>query len=123
MASDALTFGRRNETLAVQYLRRKGYQILEQNYRTPYGEVDIVADHRNVTVFIEVKARRSSRYGSPKGAVTVQKQRKLSMAALSWLKRHGKPCDRARFDVVSIDHSSAQATIEIISNAFELAYE
>jgi putative endonuclease len=71
---------------------------------------------------VEVKARRSSRFGSPKGAVTPAKQRKISMAALDYLKRSGQDDARARFDVVAIDTEMGHTDIEVVKNAFELAY-
>lgn len=115
-------FGQRSERLAAEYLKRRGYRILETNYRTTLGEVDIIASDQGTIVFVEVKARSSRRFGSPKEAVTLAKQRKISMAALDYLKRSGQPGARARFDVVAIDTVSGQPDIEIVKNAFALAY-
>jgi len=77
--------GKSGETTAVQYLKKNGYRILEQNYRTDLGEIDIIAKDKDTLVFIEVKARTSYRFGDPKYAVTQKKQRKISMVALSYL--------------------------------------
>jgi len=115
-------FGSQSERLAAEYLKRKGYRIVETNYRSPVGEIDIIAREKGTLVFVEVKARRSNRFGSPKGAVTAAKQRKISMAALDYLKRSGLDDARARFDVVAIDTSSGKTHIELIKNAFDLAY-
>ena len=106
----------------VEYLKLKGYRILETNYRCPVGEIDIIAREKSTLVFVEVKARRSSRFGSPKGAVTPAKQRKISMAALDYLKRFDLENSRARFDVVSIDTTTGRPDIEVVKNAFDLAY-
>ena len=122
MKNQRQKFGTRGESLAAGYLKKNGYKILEQNYRTPLGEIDIIArDHRTI-VFVEVKSRRSTRFGSPKWAVTPQKQRKISMAALYYLKSTGQTAARARFDVVSVLSQHADPEIEIIKNAFQLAY-
>jgi putative endonuclease len=115
-------FGKKSERIAAEYLRRKGYRIIETNYRSPMGEIDIIAKEKGTLVFVEVKARRSSRFGSPKGAVTPAKQRKISMAALDYLKRFGQDDTRARFDVVAIDIKAGKTDIEVVKNAFDLAY-
>ena len=115
-------FGRRSERLAVEYLKRTGYRILEVNFRARCGEIDIIAREKGTIVFVEVKARASNRFGSPKGAVTTAKQRKISMAALEYLKQSGQTAARARFDVVAIDTAAGNMEIELVKNAFALAY-
>jgi len=115
-------FGRRSERLAAEYLKLKGYRILETNYRSPAGEIDIIARDRTTIVFVEVKARSSSRFGSPKAAVTPAKQRKISMAALEYIKRTDQAGASARFDVVAIDTAGGTPAIEVVKNAFALAY-
>ena len=115
-------FGQKSERLAAEYLKLKGYRIIETNYRCPVGEIDIIAKDKKTLVFVEVKARRSTRFGSPKGAVTPAKQRKISMAALDYLKRSGQDNARARFDVVAIDTAAGKTDIEVVENAFDLAY-
>ena len=115
-------FGKRSERLAAEFLKRTGYRILETNYRSKLGEIDIIAREKGTLVFVEVKARNTSRFGSPKAAVTPAKQRKISMAALDYLKRSGQTGASARFDVVAIDTASGKIDIEVIKNAFALAY-
>ncbi len=114
--------GRLGEDLAVRHLRRKGYKIIERNFRTRLGEIDIIARHKDQLVFIEVKARKSANYGDPKFAVTARKQRKISMVALAYLKQHHDLETSARFDVVTIQPDADAPKIEVIANAFELAY-
>jgi putative endonuclease len=114
--------GRQGEDLAADYLQRLGYKILERNYRSRHAEIDVIAKHKGELVFVEVKSRRSLRYGGPKQALTPAKQRKISMAALTYLKRKGAMNRRARFDVVTIQHRDGNLHIEVIDNAFELAY-
>jgi putative endonuclease len=116
-------FGKTGETIAARFLRKMGYRILEQNYRTVLGEIDIIARDRDTLVFVEVKARTSGRYGNPKSAVTPRKQRKISMVALHYLKSTAQSRIKARFDVVAIHSTNAAPQIELIKNAFELAYE
>lgn len=116
-------FGKKSERLAAEYLKRMGYRILETNYRSPVGEIDIVARDRDTLVFVEVKARSSHRFGSPKGAVTPAKQRKIAMTALDYIKRSGQENRRARFDVVAIDTASGKPDIEVVKNAFALAWD
>jgi putative endonuclease len=114
--------GRTGEDLAVEYLQRQGYRIITRNYRTRQAEIDIVARHKGVIVFVEVKTRRGKDFGHPKWAVTPAKQRKISMAALEYLKQHQAMQSRARFDVVTIQTLDDKPCIEVIANAFELAY-
>jgi putative endonuclease len=110
--------GDRGEQAAARYLRRQGLRILCRGYRTDHGEIDLVARDGEVTVFVEVKARRQ---GVPAEAVTLEKQRRLTLAGLHFLKKHRLLEHQSRFDVVAIiwpdDASSPQ--IEHIQNAFE----
>jgi putative endonuclease len=123
MQNQQQKFGEKGESLAARFLKKNGYKILEQNYRTKLGEIDIIATERKTIVFVEVKTRKSTRYGSPKWAVTPLKQRKISMVALHYLKATKQTDARARFDVVAIILNRDEPCIEIVKNAFELAYE
>jgi putative endonuclease len=120
MVNSFQIFGKNSESLAVVYLKRQGYRILEQNYRTRIGEIDIIARDNETIAFVEVKSRSSAAFGNPKYAVTFQKQRKISKVALQYLKSTRQSHVRARFDVVSIFSNSGQDSIELIKNAFEL---
>ena len=117
-----IRLGREGEDLARKLLKKQGYKILEQNYRSKLGEIDLIAKDRETLVFVEVKTRRSEEFGSPKWAVTPAKQRKISMVALSYLKETGQTHQKARFDVVSIREICGKPSLEIIKNAFDLAY-
>ena len=89
------------EDLACKYLQAKGYTILERNFRCRrFGEVDIVASKAGVLSFIEVKTRRSSRYGKPAEAVTLAKQRKIYRVAQYYLQMRGLA---SRIPVLSFD--------------------
>ncbi len=122
MSTKTQKFGANSEILAAWYLKKNGYKIIEQNYRNQIGEIDIIARDKKTIVFVEVKSRRSVRYGSPKWAVTLQKQRKISMVALYYLKSTKQSDAKARFDVVAITANRDEPRIEIVKNAFELAY-
>lgn len=112
-------FGKKSEELAEIYLKQKGYLILERNYRTKIGEIDIIAKENATLVFIEVKARRSSAFGSPKSSVNYQKQRKISLIAAQYLKQPQFKNQRARFDVISVKQHSGAPEIEHVMNAFQ----
>ena len=122
MLNQRQEFGKVGEELAVAYLKKKGYKIIEQNYRNKLGEIDIIAKDHKTLVFVEVKSRKSARLGHPKEAVTYKKQRKISMVALSYLKSTRQLDIRARFDVVTIYTIKGQPRVEIFNNAFDLAY-
>ncbi len=117
-------FGKKSETDAVKHLKKLGYRIIEENYRNRLGEIDIIAKDGETIVFVEVKARRSKAYGHPKWAITLKKQRKISMVALSYLKATRKYHAKARFDVVTVTFSMEEdkSEIDVIKNAFDLAY-
>ena len=111
--------GREGEDRAAQFLMKKGYRILDRNYRTRNGEIDLIALHEGTVVFVEVKTRTNDAFGSPELAVNAQKQGRIVKAALGYIKckkLHQVPC---RFDVVAIS-SSAGRPVELIQNAFEM---
>lgn len=107
--------GNIGEQEACSYLKKKGYKILEKNYRCLYGEIDIIAKHNNFIVFVEVKKRNSSLYGRGSDAVTNSKQRKIILTAENYINEQSIKTP-ARFDVISIDSGE----ITHIENAFSL---
>jgi putative endonuclease len=117
-------FGDRAESIAATHLKKSGYRILEKNFRNRLGEIDIIARHGDCIVFVEVKARKSLRFGSPKYAVTRTKRQSISRVALAYLKETGQSDHRARFDVVSMVFAgeNQKPEIELVQNAFELEY-
>jgi putative endonuclease len=110
--------GDRGERAAVALLKRRGMRILRRNYRTKHGEVDVVAREGTAVVFVEVKARRR---GDPTEAVTPEKQRRLTLAALHFLKRYRLLEHRCRFDVVAVlwPDDAGPPTVEHYPDAFE----
>ena len=110
--------GDRGEREAARMLRRAGLRVLVRGYRTDQGEVNLIARDGDTLVFVEVKSRSR---GEPAEAVTLEKQRRLTLAALHFLKRHDlleQPC---RFDVVAIvwPEGRQPASVEHFRNAFE----
>ena len=106
--------GRNAESAVCKYLKRHGYRILARNYRTPFGEADIVAASKDgYTCFVEVKARETDSYGIPAEAVTRAKQQRYRRIALFWCNalREEVP---VRFDVASV----YEGEIEYIENAY-----
>ena len=116
------SLGRWGEERAAEFLKAKGYRILERNYKNKIGEVDLVVSNKKDICFIEVKTRRSLAYGQPYESVTRRKQRKIACVALAYLKhRFGTVDVNARFDVISIiREKSGRARIEHIPHAFDL---
>jgi len=107
------------EKLAKGYLRKRGYRIRETNYRCPEGEIDIVAEHKDCLVFVEVKTRRSLEFGSPEESVTAEKRERLrAVAARYQQSRDGLP-QLWRIDVVAIelDQKDKPSRIDLIESA------
>ena len=110
--------GDQGEDLAAAALKKQGYKILERNYLTPLGEIDIIAKQQGVFVFIEVKTRKSDRFGTPAEAVHPAKQAKLRRLADYYLKQKRLGEAPVRFDVVGITLKDGNPVIEIIQDAF-----
>ena len=118
-----LNLGATGERAAADYLIKHGYRIIQCNYRCRSGEIDIVAEDADFLVFVEVKTRKSRRYGPAQEAVTPKKQLQISKAAQHYLAEHNLFDRDARFDVVSVYMGSgATAEVEIFKDAFELAF-
>lgn len=110
--------GIEGEELAVRFLKKKGYKIVLRNFKSPVGEMDIIAEDGDTLVFVEVKTRTDDSFGHPFEAVTPRKREKLRKVALGYLK-HSRRDTPARFDVLSIETDGANHNIEHIKDAFE----
>lgn len=117
------SLGQRGEAAAASHLRRLGYTIVVRGDRSRLGEIDLVALDGQTVVFVEVKTRQSQETGHPAEAVEAVKQRRITRAAVTFLKRHGLLDRPARFDVVAVTWPQGQRrpTIEHFPNAFEAA--
>jgi putative endonuclease len=113
--------GKEGERIAEQYLKRKGYKLVERNYRCAAGEVDLIVLDRRVIVFVEVKTRTGHGFGTPLEAVQPRKQRKMMRAAQFFLSQKKLHQRDARFDVVGISWPGQEPMVEHIENAFELS--
>jgi len=107
------------EGVEGQYLIKKGYIILDRNVRTPYGEIDLIAQDANLQssgllIFVEVKTRRSNSYGFPEDAITAQKREHMISAAEFYLQEHAEFSGDWRIDVISIRKVKARESLEII---------
>ena len=106
--------GRKGEKLVEKYLKKQGCKILERNYRTPFGEADLIVEDGDEIAFVEVKTRTSVSYGTPAEAVGPEKQRRYrQIAQCYWLKEGEEP--NARFDVAEV---YGDGRIEYIKHAF-----
>ena len=94
--------GDHGETHAIKLLTKNGYKILERNFRKPWGEIDVIAVRDGVLIFVEVKTRKSTKFGLPEEAVTPRKIAKIKRVGELYLKLHPELPKRARVDVVSI---------------------
>jgi len=106
-------FGNEGEELAARYLEQKGYTMVARQWRHAIGELDLVADYRGELVFIEVKSRKSTRFGYPEAAVTGTKLRKLRMLAEAYVGQTGWR-GRYRIDVVSVLVGTAGSIPDIL---------
>jgi len=106
--------GQWGEDLAVRHYVRSGYEVLDRNWRSPTGELDLVLFDGATYVFSEVKARRTADFGPASAAVTVAKQRRIRQLAVEWLRAHDVHAHSIRFDVVAITGTD----LELITDAF-----
>lgn len=118
MTEERLKLGVWGEEQAAQFLRRQGVKILYRNYRTPVGEIDIIARQGKTLLFVEVKTRRSTVCGVPAEAVGPTKQRQIIRTAEWFLLQKKSIRLQPRFDVVSVLAKGDQVDIDHIENAF-----
>lgn len=112
--------GEEKEHFVCEYLKTKGYRIVERNFRCRFGEVDIVARQAKYLVFVEVKYRSGDGSGMPQEAVDNRKQRTISKVALFYLSRYGYGIDTpVRFDVVAVSGEASDPTVTLYRNAFD----
>ena len=120
MLHPPLVFGKKSEEIAAQFLLSRGHRILERNYRTPRGELDLIALDGDVLVFVEVKARRGVSFGEPQWAVNQRKRQHLIKASLFYLTRKRIQNRCCRFDLVVIQEGrDGQRQIDLIPNILE----
>lgn len=107
--------GRWGEQVAADYLAGRGYEVLERNVRTPYGEIDLVARKEHLTVFVEVKARTSRSLGPPELAVGPRKQAHMLACAQHYAQKN--LLDHWRIDVIAVEQDTGETRITHFENA------
>lgn len=112
------TIGFEYEKIAGEYLKSRGYEIIEYNFYSRHGEIDIIARHEGYLVFVEVKYRKDDSTGSPLDAVTVQKQRTISKCAMFYMNKKHVQDVSVRFDVVGIVGDE----VTLVKNAFDFIW-
>ncbi len=108
------------ENAAASYLQNQGFHILERNYRSRFGEIDIIAEDKGELVFVEVRSREGTRFGLPQETVNWAKQQKIRNMAARYLKEKGLWQKNCRFDVIGvlIDENQKIKSLELIRDAF-----
>lgn len=109
--------GKYGEDLAVGFLKKQGYVILDRNFRIRGGEIDIIAIDGKVVVYVEVKTRSSHQFGRPEESVTHSKLRFLERASKFYRASHNNLPQQERIDVIAIDLSESKPQIRLIENA------
>lgn len=116
---DRKTAGILGEVAAAKFYRRAGFSLAASNYRTRFGEIDLVAENAHYLVFAEVKTRAENSMILPREAVTPAKQRRIIAAAQGYLEKFGDGGKQIRFDVIEVTHNGADVVrVEQIENAF-----
>jgi putative endonuclease len=118
MPHERQRLGSKGESIACRELENLGYRIIERNYRTRFGEIDIVADDGGTIVFVEVKTKTSGDFGDPVEEVTPQKQRQIVSMGKFYATYCCPPNTPCRFDVVAIDCSMQPPAITVYKDAF-----
>jgi len=120
MTRERQILGESGEEAAFEFLRKKGYRILERNYKTPLGEIDIIAQDKEKLVFVEVKSLSYTSYILPQEMLNKKKQEQIIRVALSYLKAKGLKSADCRFDCVAVVFSlGKEPEIELIKDAFQ----
>lgn len=112
--------GAYGEDIACDYLVRKGYRVLERNFTCRAGEVDIIAMHGDIVVFVEVKTRRSEKFGLPSEAVSAAKQNRIVKTALYYMQSRRLLEHMCRFDVIEVSAGEDnKPLVNLIQDAFQ----
>ena len=111
--------GAMGEEIAASYLAREGYAILARRFRLGHHDLDLVVRRKRLVAFIEVKTRRSDRFGPPLRALGFRQRRSLAKVAAVWVDRYGREGDEYRFDLVVIDLTRrGKRSIRHVENAW-----
>ena len=111
------TKGKACENLACDYLKKNGLKLIDKNFHSRHGEIDLIMQHQDMVVFIEVRYRKNQDFGGAKASVTLSKQQKIQKTALFYMQKKGRELN-ARFDVIAMTGEQNNPSIEWIKNAF-----
>ncbi len=100
--------GNRGERVARRYLKIRGYKILDTNFSTSHGEIDIICSKSGLIVFVEVKTRKSNILGEPEDSVTYPKQKKIASVARYYVKKNNLSGNNLRFDIIAIKYKTGR---------------
>jgi len=116
--------GKFGEEIAERFLVSEGYEIIARNFKTRYGEIDLIAEEKGILVFVEVKARRSEEFGMPGDKVDRNKQRRISRMAVAYVHENNIRDRDCRFDIVEIHLGEGKQvlSVNLIRDAFDIAY-
>jgi putative endonuclease len=123
MARQRQELGQRGEAEALQFLEAQGYMLIAKNYRSPYGEIDLIVRdpcRPQMVVFVEVRTNSDPRFGDPLESISTRKQRQVAKTAQYYVVTRGLEQSEARFDVIGIRWDQGQARISHIPGAFEM---
>ena len=121
MSAARQAFGELGERIAERWLRRAGWRIIQRRFRSGHRDIDLVVEREGTVAFVEVKARRGSRFGQPVEAVNWRKQKELCKSARVWIDRHGRPLEVYRFDVIGVLMENERVRIRHVPDAFRVA--
>ncbi len=119
MSARRIDTSKRGEAIARDFLKKRGFRILESNYRCPEGEVDIIVQDKDCLAFTEVRTKTSQHFGSPEESITPTKKRRLIATARHYLQNHADqpPSWRIDFIAIELDKKGKPLRIELIENA------
>lgn len=110
--------GKQGENIAVAYLKRKNYEILNLNFYTPYGEIDIIARDNKVLVFVEVKLRKNESYGHVLEQLKEKQKERIIYSAQHYLEQNELYATDCRFDYIALYDNLGELELNHIENAF-----
>ena len=120
MSQQRQQLGLLGERIAARWMRREGWALVAHRFRSGHRDIDLVMRRDNTIAFVEVKARRGERFGSPVEAVHFRKRRELGRSARVWVDRHGSAALSYQFDVVGVLFSDTLVRVRHIPDAFPL---
>jgi len=113
-----IKLGSQGEDMAAKYLQKQGYKILQRNFRSRYGEIDIICTLEQSVIFVEVKTRTNTSFGSPEESITKTKRQHIHKVALIYLETYPYPFKEIRFDVIGILMDGSEPRLNHVVAAF-----